>query len=422
MNRQHFEFIKWQLAMLKDTINAEAFGHAEKAACDALDALDGDNVACHKNAAHNAGECAEVLLTLIARKYGIQLAKKDGPGGVFNKLSRKGLVIPKKIKCIFFLLQEYRNINSHPKAEESGDDELLMVLEAMMVALEWYVREVQKAQLNFDKVVLKANIRRYKELALMAFADGVVHPTERELLDRKAKELGLPPEIAEDIEGSILVQGRDAESELVQTMHVGNLHSATEMAKKRILAEFKKEGKVVCLNIALDMEITWPFFRGLILDNAEIRNFVYAGLIINEKHQSGRLSASWRDNIKHQVNNYKTFLDGFRNEMEQRDIGIKVKKNSSLPEVYGILINGKHLFWSFTALDDHGHITGANDFYYSNCSNVLGQNCVNAFADRFAMFWEDGLEIDIGGLSKYFKKMLASIERMVEDLRLATSV
>ena len=406
MNRQRLELLALQLEIFKDKIDNEAYEYARKAIKDAIKGLDyslkkidNSSIIELKNAAHNIGESAVTILLCMAKKNQIKNAKKLSVGGLLGKINPKEKKdIPQNIHYAFQLLQTYRNQGAHANNETPSDDEVLMLLQTLFIIFKWYLKKVKKSDFDFDNAIKEAKSKQYKQFFEMALVDGNVHPKERDLLKKKAEELGLDVENIKHSEEKIehKYTKTDGGLDFYQVMYSGEIYSAIQKLKEIIKKEFEAEGKVNCLNIALDMEVTWPFFSDFFEFDKDLKNSTYKGLIISPTLKTKRLSPSWRTNINHQIEKYVNFLIKNSDMLNQRDISIKVRKNLTLPVIHGILVNDKHLIWSFIDLDDNGHIQGGNKSYlYNTSSNQIGAYYIKVFKDLFNIFWEEGKEIEI---------------------------
>ena len=325
MNQKHFEFLALQVAALKPYIDSGIFKEAYKAVEIGEKALgnhlDQENESLANNtedSANHVGQVVEGILQQVAMHYGVKVNRKDSVGNLVGQINVKSKdIIPKRIQFIMSALYEYRNSSDHYNpSDEISFEELLMLLQSLLVLLEWYASSILKETIDFHNVIKKSNLEKYRLAYTMAIADGTVQAQEREYLDNIANELSIPPESARELEKELSRQNPNTLLHCEQTICFEDIYPTIQEVEKIIVDEYKTKGEVECLNIALDMEVTWPFFEK-IFDNSEIvRNMRYAGLIINPDLKSNLLPDKWRRNIRKE----KTMFRGERLPFSQSSI------------------------------------------------------------------------------------------------------
>jgi hypothetical protein len=288
-------------------------------------------------------------------------------------------------------------------------DEVLMLLEALIVILEWYIEDIIKSDVGFDEIIWKSNLPKYEEAFKMAFADGKIHPKERSLLKEKAAEFMIPDRIIETLENKLRLsyeKGNNGSSYFEQKMFYGNLYPAMDFLK-RLFEEEKESGKIEILNIALDMSVTWPFLESQ-FNQQQNKNITFKSLVISPGNNT-LLPSTWRRNIKTQIENYTDFLNEQSDEIAKRSIEIELRLNKNIPIIHGFLVNDKHLLWSFLDIKD-GKISGGDNFYhYSTPEDSLGQYYINIFRNWFDAWWDKGGIISTDPKKAGFKSVMEKI-------------
>jgi hypothetical protein len=270
MNKKHLEFLSFQLTAMKDILEPEIFQPADAALDSAVNALlgNGDGSKCKKyklkNVASNCGLTVEGILELlykknkkvsIPREYSVFKAVIE-INKSFAELEsqqasekKKSKLIPLYIQRIFELVYDYRNAGSHAETRRISIEEIFMLLDALIVILEWYIVHILESDVRFDDE-WKLNLSKYKEAFKMAFADGKIHPKERIILKKKATEFKIPDSNIKKLENELRLSyenGNNGASYFEQTMFYGDIYPAMD-SLKRLVEEEKESEKIEILN------------------------------------------------------------------------------------------------------------------------------------------------------------------------------
>jgi hypothetical protein len=151
-------------------------------------------------------------------------------------------------------------------------------------------------------------------------------------------------------------------------------------------------------NIALDMEVTWPLVRDMLLLPEDTEDVTWQSLMIDrhdeaiQLHSSGTVSTKVALDVEEKI---KEFYDKNKVEIERRNIRFECKTYSALPTMHGFLFNGSVLFFSLCGFKD-GKLVGAPNPYIKlegprkPSSDEAAAHFIEAFEDWFSYHWERG--------------------------------
>ena len=201
MLQTQIEDISDRLKMVElklDKVTARESAHALKYALD-------DPAA----SASKAGIAVESILFHLYCKKSID-SKSPIPKNTFSinqlkeQLCKLKVMIPDGIKKNIELVQYYRNSGSHAHNGEFKVTELTSVLNALFNIIRWYLEEVEGVLLDFTNIGIDKKKEQYRDLVMMAYADGILDQSEKNFLEVKRMDLELSKEDAQEIETEIV--------------------------------------------------------------------------------------------------------------------------------------------------------------------------------------------------------------------------
>jgi hypothetical protein len=157
-------------------------------------------------------------------------------------------------------------------------------------------------------------------------------------------------------------------------------------------------------NIALDMEVTWPLLREMILhpDRPEqLRNITWQSVMIDPKekeiqrHSSDTVSARVARDAEKQI---KLFCEQHHGALEERGIKFECKAYGQLPIMHGFMFNNEVLFFSLCNVK-RGRLVGSPTPYIemstsrAKPSDRTSKYFLEAFNGWFEYYWEHGRKI-----------------------------
>lgn len=106
--------------------------------------------------------------------------------------------------------------------------------------------------------------------------------------------------------------------------------------------------------------------------------------IAGTEQQISCMKTNWSELSQATCKNIDAYVYANREELDRRNIKISVHKYDHIPMFHGILIDGKHLFFSFTSWSNEGLSEGAETFYcYYNTSTPIGKSHLRIFRSWF---------------------------------------
>jgi hypothetical protein len=254
------------------------------------------------------------------------------------------------------------------------------------------MKNIKNEHIDFCDVNNDIKRQIYQDAYAMAKADGVIHKNEKDLLSKIQYDLS----ISDDDVATVINQSNIGK-ELIQY----NIHDGLKLMAKCIGEEFSSgHSDIEIKNIALDLGVTWPRLQSFILEylnNNKITSMAYQGLIMNpeiSQRVNIKIPEDFLNTINMSEENYKQFIQIQEEYLSQNNFSIVLKRNNFLPLVHGVLINQRHLIWSFLEIDEKGEINGGNKIYnYSTPDDPVGQYHIDTFTNWFDHFWKCGNEI-----------------------------
>jgi hypothetical protein len=132
----------------------------------------------------------------------------------------------------------------------------------------------------------------------------------------------------------------------------------------------------------------WEYVRNF-LNDEKVRNLdIRFTTISGTPEQTKCHKSNWAELSQAFCKSIADYQRAHSEDLERRGVHICVHQYDHIPMFHGILINGEHLFFSFTSWYQQGHIEGATTFYcYYNGGTTIGKSYVRVFRE-----WLDHIE------------------------------
>lgn len=138
------------------------------------------------------------------------------------------------------------------------------------------------------------------------------------------------------------------------------VRAATNMLLRELVHEPREtERPLVVRNIALDMELTWPFLKEAILDDRDISHVHWRSLMIDPASraiaqlQSLNLST---DQARSNIEDIRRTCEPMRNKLNRRRIGFACRTYGGVPTIHGFLVGEKALLFSVCGRAEGGKL------------------------------------------------------------------
>jgi len=142
----------------------------------------------------------------------------------------------------------------------------------------------------------------------------------------------------------------------------------------------KSERRTSVEVMGLTLYHMWEYVRNFVneenVKNLDIRFTTISGT----PQQAECLKTNWPEISHAFCKSITEYQQVHLEDLHRRGIAISVHKYDHIPMFHGILINGEHLFFSFTSWSNEGHIEGATTFYcYYNTGTTIGKSYIHVF-------------------------------------------
>lgn len=169
---------------------------------------------------------------------------------------------------------------------------------------------------------------------------------------------------------------------------------AVSDAGKRMMSlvhEAVSQGKnAVVKNIALDMEMTWPFLTEHVIDKESVRDFTWRSLMIDPDSSVIReLSSATVDpaEARRKANLIKKWCKPRKDKLASRGVEFDCRKYESVPFVHGFLFNDEELLVTLCGLDSDGKLIARPNPYLRFVKGTE-DHFLRAFGQWFDYHWE----------------------------------
>lgn len=172
--------------------------------------------------------------------------------------------------------------------------------------------------------------------------------------------------------------------------------SAVLIKLEEILIEESRLGIVKIQNFGLDLETVVPWFVNKIGTNNKLSNveLIYKGLIINTDSEFIQSMIDGKSDVTQST--VKNRLEEIRklDNFQVSKVKVEIKSYDLPPVFHGFLVNDKHLFLSFTEIEDEKLRGGSYPYVYMqfNYNSKLNRHYFNMFKTWFGYIWNRSKE------------------------------
>jgi len=173
--------------------------------------------------------------------------------------------------------------------------------------------------------------------------------------------------------------------------YLENIYHVFDKAEKIIKEEYKIDGEIDITNLGLDLETVVPWFNKLI-ENSSYDNILvrYRGLIINPEAEELKHLIDDGSNIKTSIVNSSLENIQELKSSGYKGIDIEIRSYKWPPLFHGFIIDKKHLFLSFTEINNKKMNGGKFPYIYIkvNQTSKMNKHLFNMFSSWFNLIWD----------------------------------
>lgn len=112
--------------------------------------------------------------------------------------------LPRSIVINIQLIKQYYNLCSNSRVESVKIGEIIIVLNAILNILIYYIEDIKLMQVDYSKIGHNNKERKYLDYLEIALVDGEINISERHYLDLKIKVLEIPFDKAKTLENELI--------------------------------------------------------------------------------------------------------------------------------------------------------------------------------------------------------------------------
>ena len=158
---------------------------------------------------------------------------------------------------------------------------------------------------------------------------------------------------------------------------------------------------VLIRNLALDMEMTWPLARDMLLSQDHIEDITWLSLMVDT--QSQQIQGLWSDTVSKKVasnaeDSIQKFCKNNDTELKRRNVRFECKAYSEVPTMHGFLFNDNALFVTLCGIEDKKLLGAPNPYLRLDSprhpsSDQAAVHFLNSFESWFQHRWHKARKI-----------------------------